>query len=245
MYSSFVAVLSGKTLSVSPSHPTSHTDTHIYSNQIYGWQSAQTSVFLWSKCARPGQLSSVQGQQHTIHHKPLSNSRSLCAPSVLALLPSVFPSRCLLLSVSLTTNAPQFRVSCMLYIASFHYASVLLTHFPHTLQLCSIFFLLCTIISTSSPYASCPLVPFLALPVLASLSPYPSLSLFLLLFCLLASRAPGLKHAGIHYSGRCMCMYVACVCRHVCSKEGSIITQSTSVHYADVYAISVSISYKL
>lgn len=107
-----------------PHPPTqTHTDekcTHSLLSDVRSWQSSQTSVFLWSKCARQDQLSPAQGQQHTIHHKPLSISisLSLCAPSAFALPPSVFPISCLLLSVSPTTNAAQLRVSCMLYIAS-------------------------------------------------------------------------------------------------------------------------------
>lgn len=101
-------------------------------------------------------------------------SHSLCAPSALTLPPSVFPRRCLLLSVSLTTNAAKLRVSCMLYIIFFP-LRLCLCDFSHNPLVCSIFFLFCTIIPFSLPYVSCPLVPFLALPVLTSFSSYLAL----------------------------------------------------------------------
>ena len=150
-----------------PPLPHTHTRTYIHPllSDVHSWQSSWTSVFRGQNV--PDWTSSAQSRVSNIQYiTNLSRSLSLCAVSALALPPSVFPSHCLLLSVSLTTNAAKLRVSCALYIS----ASISLTRFVHAPNLYSLIFLPCTIISFSLPCVSCPHVLFLTLPELASLS---------------------------------------------------------------------------
>ena len=150
-----------------PAPPHTHTRTYIHPllSDVHSWQSSWTSVFRGQNV--PDWTSSAQSRVSNIQYiTNLSRSLSLCAVSALALPPSVFPSHCLLLSVSLTTNAAKLRVSCALYIS----ASISLTRFVHAPNLYSLIFLPCTIISFSLPCVSCPHVLFLTLPELASLS---------------------------------------------------------------------------
>lgn len=96
----------------------------------------------------------------------------------------------------------------------FHSASVSVTHFSHNPLVCSRFFLFCTIIPFSLPYVSCPLVPFLTLPVLTSFSSYLALLSLSPSVLSTSQQSPGVKtcwHPLVWQVRLCVCM---------CSEEG-------------------------
>ena len=180
-------------------HTHTHPRTYAHSllSDVHSWQSSWTSVFLWSKCARLDQLSPVQGQQHTIHHKPLSISLSLCCISPRS------PSICLSQPLSPPFCISDYKCSqaqgqlralhlCLDLSDSLHSRSQSLLFSFFTLHHHLFWFAVCFLPSCSFPHSTWIGFP---LPFACFV---PSLSLPLLLFCLLASRAPGLKHAGIH-----------------------------------------------
>lgn len=74
------------------------------------------------------------------------------------------------------------------------------------------------------------------------LSPFPSV------FCLLASRAPGLKHAVIHWIGSCVQVWV-CACAYACFLHAFVFWIKLVRYYrvnisSVLYATSASILYK-
>lgn len=167
------------------------------------WLSSWTSVFLWSKCARLDWIHPIPGSA-TYNTSQTSRYLSLCASSGCT-LPFIYLVQRLSPPFTISDYKCSGGTSCSTLPP---FLSASMTHFSYALA--SALNFSCFAPSSLSVYHV-----FLALLFFSSLNLYWLPSHLLLLysiflspspsvFCLLASRAPGLKHAVIHWIGSCV-----------------------------------------